>query len=136
MEQSTTAGAGDDRAPIHHETTIDAEGGIEMTVELISLAQNCIQTSVRLFTVFSSVGRRSQRNCWMRKGMNHESGPRSGLPIFSPYVASKGGIIGLTRGRARDLGRYNIRVNCIHPGAIQTEGENRTFPIRKNCFGS
>lgn len=33
------------------------------------------------------------------------------------YVAAKEGIVGLTRGLARELGRYGITVNCIRPGA-------------------
>jgi len=53
---------------------------------------------------------------------------RAGLPNYPHYVASKGGIVGLTRGLARDLGKHGIRVNCIHPGAIQTPGELRKFP--------
>ena len=37
------------------------------------------------------------------------------------YTASKSAIVGLTRGLARDLGKYNIRVNSIVPGNIKTE---------------
>jgi 3-oxoacyl-[acyl-carrier protein] reductase len=47
---------------------------------------------------------------------------------LSHYLASKGGLVGLTRGLARDLGPHGIRVNCVHLGAIQTEGELRLFP--------
>lgn len=50
---------------------------------------------------------------------------RSGQVELSHYEASKGGIVGLTRGMARDLGRFGIRVNCLHLGAVQTEGELR-----------
>jgi meso-butanediol dehydrogenase/(S,S)-butanediol dehydrogenase/diacetyl reductase len=40
---------------------------------------------------------------------------------FSPaYSAAKGGIIALTKALATDFGQYNIRVNCICPGAIET----------------
>jgi NAD(P)-dependent dehydrogenase (short-subunit alcohol dehydrogenase family) len=40
---------------------------------------------------------------------------------FSPaYSAAKGGIIALTIALAADFGQYNIRVNCICPGAIET----------------
>ena len=48
-----------------------------------------------------------------------------GAPNFSHYIASKGGIIGFTRALARELGEYNIHVNAVTPGAIQTEAEKR-----------
>ncbi|MFI5358119.1 MAG: SDR family NAD(P)-dependent oxidoreductase, partial [Opitutales bacterium] len=53
---------------------------------------------------------------------------RGGAPEMTHYEASKAGIVGLTRGLARDLGNQGIRVNCIHLGAVRTEGELRQFP--------
>jgi len=44
------------------------------------------------------------------------------------YSATKGGVIGLTRALARELGRDHINVNAIAPGAIQTEAEMEEFP--------
>jgi 3-oxoacyl-[acyl-carrier protein] reductase len=37
------------------------------------------------------------------------------------YAASKAGVIGMTRVWARELGRYNIRVNAVAPGFTATE---------------
>jgi len=37
------------------------------------------------------------------------------------YVASKSGIIGMTKVWSRELGRYNIRVNAVAPGPTETE---------------
>jgi 3-oxoacyl-[acyl-carrier protein] reductase len=49
-----------------------------------------------------------------------------GLQRLTHYVASKGGLIGFTRSLARELGPHNVHVNCITPGAIETEAEART----------
>jgi len=37
------------------------------------------------------------------------------------YVATKAGVIGMTRVWARELGKHNIRVNAVAPGFIATE---------------
>jgi 3-oxoacyl-[acyl-carrier protein] reductase len=37
------------------------------------------------------------------------------------YVATKAGVIGMTKVWARELGRYNIRVNAVAPGFTATE---------------
>lgn len=44
----------------------------------------------------------------------------SGRPGLMHYVGSKGAVVGLTRVAARELGPFNIRVNCIMPGLTQT----------------
>lgn len=44
-----------------------------------------------------------------------------GIPGCAAYTATKGATVSLTKGMAVDLGKYNIRVNCIAPAAIMTE---------------
>lgn len=50
--------------------------------------------------------------------------PGTGLPV---YIASKAGVVGLTRTLAHELGPHNIRVNAVLPGAIATERQRRLW---------
>jgi len=46
-----------------------------------------------------------------------------GQPLLLPYVSSKGAVHVMTRCMARELGDFNINVNCISPGYVpETEG--------------
>ncbi|MBU0993585.1 MAG: 3-oxoacyl-[acyl-carrier-protein] reductase [Proteobacteria bacterium] len=49
----------------------------------------------------------------------------SGNPGQANYVASKAGIIGLTKSVARELATRNITVNAVAPGYIETEMTNK-----------
>jgi 3-oxoacyl-[acyl-carrier protein] reductase len=46
-----------------------------------------------------------------------------GVANLVHYVASKGGVIGLSRALARETGEHNVHVNCITPGAVLVEAE-------------
>lgn len=50
--------------------------------------------------------------------------PSTGVPA---YVAAKAGIVGMTRTLSKELGPFNVRVNAILPGAIQTERQVRLW---------
>ena len=41
------------------------------------------------------------------------------LPMRTPYCATKMGLIGFTRSVAAELGKFNINVNAICPGAVE-----------------
>ncbi len=45
---------------------------------------------------------------------------RGGNPGESVYSACKGGVISLAKTLAREMGRYNITVNCVAPGITDT----------------
>jgi len=50
---------------------------------------------------------------------------RRAFPGVSPYAATKGAIEALTRSLAAELGPRRIRVNCVAPGAVFTEINQR-----------
>jgi pyridoxal 4-dehydrogenase len=45
----------------------------------------------------------------------------AGTPNMGPYLAAKGGVVGLTRALATELGRYGITANAVAPGITRTE---------------
>jgi 3-oxoacyl-[acyl-carrier protein] reductase len=67
-----------------------------------------------------------------------QAGRDGGGPGASVYAASKGAVISLTRGWAKELGPKGIRVNSLCPGMISTSFHD-TFSkdeVRKNVAGA
>ncbi len=60
------------------------------------------------------------------KIVNIASRAMLGNPGQSNYSASKAGIVGMTRALALELGKFNINVNAVAPGAVMTDLLRRT----------
>ena len=64
----------------------------------------------------------------------------SGSPLWMHYVASKGGLIAMTRVMARELGDYNITANVIAPGFTLTDasrsaiGDAETYGVARGAI--
>lgn len=55
-----------------------------------------------------------------------------GMPNGLHYTASKAAVIGATRGLARELGRYNIRVNAVAPNVVNTDATGEVFGDKRD----
>ncbi len=55
-------------------------------------------------------------------------GSKRGMAMNPAYVASKHGVLGLTRAIAVEMAPHNVRANCIVPGFIRTEALDRIPP--------
>ncbi len=53
------------------------------------------------------------------------------FPGFSAYIVSKYGVLGLTESLAVEGKPYNIRVNCVSPGAVDTVMLKKAAPFLK-----
>ena len=55
-----------------------------------------------------------------------------GMPNGLHYTASKAAVIGATRGLARELGRFNIRVNSVAPNVVNTDATGEVFGEKRD----
>jgi 3-oxoacyl-[acyl-carrier protein] reductase len=100
--------------------------GIQTFSSLLDLPEadwdKVIRTNLKgCFLCTQRIGRKMKENGGGRI-INLGSGCNKwAFPGLSSYTASKGGIEMLTKVAAAELGAYGITVNCVAPGAIETE---------------
>ncbi|MFP8890453.1 SDR family NAD(P)-dependent oxidoreductase [Natrialbaceae archaeon A-CW2] len=118
------------------EATVEAFGGIDILVNnagasfrapFEEFSQNAWRTIVNInlngtFNCTQVVGE-YMREAGSGTIINVSSvASRDGAPEMAHYAASKAGMNNLTRTLSYEWAKYGIRVNCIAPGLIATEG--------------
>lgn len=73
---------------------------------------------------------------WGRVVTISSSSAQSGAPMMAHYVASKAGVIGLTKAMATDLAAHKITVNTIPPTIVDTPMARKAEETGEFPFGS
>jgi 2-hydroxycyclohexanecarboxyl-CoA dehydrogenase len=63
------------------------------------------------------------------------SSTQSGSPSQAHYVASKGGLLGLTKALAHEFGKSGVTFNMVPPGSIDTPMLRRATTLDMEAFG-
>lgn len=71
-------------------------------------------------TLKSAVPHMIEQGCGGSIVLTGSAASVSGIPNLAGYVASKHAVLGLVRTLAKELGRYEIRVNAVMPGNCNT----------------
>jgi NAD(P)-dependent dehydrogenase (short-subunit alcohol dehydrogenase family) len=86
---------------------------------------------VNLISVFWAIQKVVPQMIEAKKGVilvTGSMGSKRGMAMNPAYVASKHGVLGLTRAIAVEMAPHGVRANCIIPGFIRTEALDRIPP--------
>ena len=76
----------------------------------------------------------AEKGCGKIVNISSNSGFGVALLGETSYAVSKAGVIQLTKSSAFELGKYNINVNCVAPGAIETDMLREDARIRNEDY--
>lgn len=124
-----------DQAEMLFNKTAEKFGGIDAVINNAGIAQKKLfiditqedwqnMLNVNLSGTFHCCQQAVKHMMWSRRGciINISSiWGITGGACEVHYSAAKAGIIGLTKALAKEAGQWNIRVNCIAPGVIDTD---------------
>lgn len=57
------------------------------------------------------------------------------IAMMTNYNAAKGGVVGVTKGIAKELKQYGINVNCVAPGGMKTPGAIMNSATTAQLYG-
>lgn len=97
----------------------------EMTLEQWNESININLTAAFLFT--KALLPHMMENRFGRIINISSTAGQRGEPFYSHYAASKGGLIAFTKSLAVELGEYNITVNSVAPGWVDTDMVSDVF---------
>jgi len=66
----------------------------------------------------------------------HRGDDMAKIAMMTPYNAAKAGVVGMTKGIARELKQYGINVNCVAPGGMLTPGAMMNGAKPSALYGS
>ena len=81
-----------------------------------------------VFSTVQSTLPHLRRNGWGRIVVISSAAVWNGVPLQTPYVASKAALIGLVRSLAGEIANDGITVNAISPGLTETENLLSSWP--------
>jgi 3-oxoacyl-[acyl-carrier protein] reductase len=138
-----------DEVDVMFKTTIDQFGKIDILVNNAGIGYDIPlleitdeiwdrHMAVNLKGVFLCTQTAAKHMAEKRYGkiVNISSNSGFGVALIgeTSYAVSKAGVIQLTKSSAFELGKYNINVNCVAPGAIETDMLREDARIRNEDY--